>query len=97
METALEQAASRRLTTVWQVCINVTTPDFVLGQFRKELARLIAQLALPPAMVCIEVTEDMFLGRSARNRDGSIADLHALGVETAFDDFRHRLRLRSRT
>jgi len=89
METALEQAASWRAPGLpfGKVCINVTTPDFVLGQFPRELARLIAQLSLPPAMVCIEVTEDMFLGRSAETVMEGIADLHALGVETAFDDF----------
>lgn len=70
-----------------KVAINVTAADFVLGNFPARLAQALAGAELSPSQVCVEVTEGMFLGRTARAVLEGLKQLHELGVEIAFDDF----------
>jgi EAL domain-containing protein (putative c-di-GMP-specific phosphodiesterase class I) len=42
---------------------------------------------VPPQQLCIEVTERVFLGRTAVGVEAALQTLHDLGVEIALDDF----------
>ena len=86
---AIEQAAIWKNSGVpfGKIAINVTAADFMLGNYPDYLTRLLQEQGLQPDDVCIEVTEGMFLGRTAGPVLEGIRALHDMGTEIAFDDF----------
>jgi diguanylate cyclase (GGDEF)-like protein len=69
------------------VCVNFTaTPLGDPDAVRHILARLAAH-DVPPAMLCIEVTEGVMLDRSAEAVLATLTALHDAGVGIALDDF----------
>ena len=86
---AVRQAAawSLRGLDFGRLAVNVTSADFALGTFA-EFVRDELQLAgVQPQRLCIEVTERVFLGRSADGVAVALQKLHDIGVEIALDDF----------
>jgi diguanylate cyclase (GGDEF)-like protein len=70
-----------------KIAINVTSADFVLGDFPSWLSTRLKYYGLDPSQICIEVTEGMFLGSSAESVNKGLLALNAIGTEIAFDDF----------
>lgn len=88
-EFALSQAAQWLHDDVpfARVAINVTAADFVLNAFPENLAERMAHHGLLPQHVGVEVTEGMFLGRTAVSVLSGLHDIHKMGCEISFDDF----------
>lgn len=88
-DLALEQAAKWRAEGVefGRMAINVTSGDFVFGDFPRRLADRLAHHGLHPRDVCVEVTEGMFLGEASEPVVNGLRILHRMGAEIAFDDF----------
>lgn len=84
METACRAAASWPVPD--PVAINMTPSSFCSRELGAMIRRVLASTGLPPARLVLEVTERMAMDRPdlARQR---IAELHALGVKVALDDF----------
>lgn len=87
LRTAIHQAAQ------WQhkgrpvrVGINLSQSQFVAGDLVGDVSRLLTETALAPALIELEVTEDIILESAVKTRD-MLRALRALGVKIAFDDF----------
>ena len=84
-----------RQTAAWEqaglsfgrVAVNVTSADFALGTFADFVQAKLQQTKVRPDRLCIEVTEGVFLGRSAMGVAVALQNLHNLGIEIALDDF----------
>ncbi len=70
-----------------RVAINVTSADFALGGFAELVEETLGRYGVGPERICVEVTEHVFLGRSAIGVSDALQKLHDMGVEIALDDF----------
>jgi diguanylate cyclase (GGDEF)-like protein/PAS domain S-box-containing protein len=70
-----------------RVAINVTSADFALGGFAEFMESTLHKCGVKPERICVEVTEHVFLGRSAVGVSDALQKLHEMGVEIALDDF----------
>lgn len=70
-----------------KVAINVSAGDFLLGAFPTSLATQLERHKVSPKHFGVEVTEGMFLGRTAFTVLDGINRLHGMGIEVSFDDF----------
>ena len=70
---------------------HVGQPQLGDVEFPAIVAELVAIHGLPPARLCLEITErdavERVVGITGRSASACLADLHALGVELAIDDF----------
>jgi len=89
IDHALRQAAAwdRGGLDFGRVAVNVTSADFALGTFAELVNDKLQQTSVEPERLCIEVTEQVFLGRGASGVAVALQKLHDLGVEIALDDF----------
>ncbi len=89
IDRAISQAA------VWEkaglefgrIAVNVTSADFALGGFAEYVDSKLREHDVGPERLCIEVTERVFLGRSAFGVTEALDKLHDAGIEIALDDF----------
>ncbi|HJV52098.1 MAG TPA: bifunctional diguanylate cyclase/phosphodiesterase, partial [Noviherbaspirillum sp.] len=68
------------------VAVNVSASQFKTGNLVQVVRNALAAAGLPAQRLCIEITEQLLLSDSAKNR-AILADLKALGVGIAIDDF----------
>ena len=89
INNALRQAAAweRGGLDFGRIAVNVTSADFALGTFAEFVNDKLQQTGVQPERLCIEVTEQVFLGRGAGGVAVALQKLHDLGVEIALDDF----------
>ncbi|MBZ0208594.1 MAG: EAL domain-containing protein [Hyphomicrobium sp.] len=89
IDQAVRQAAAweRSGLEFGRIAINVTSADFALGTFSDLVRSKLREIGVRPERLCIEVTERVFLGRSAVGVAVALQELHDLGVEIALDDF----------
>ena len=69
------------------VAINVAASEFRSGRFSQDLLARLAAAEIPLQCVQIEVTETVFLGRSADYVQQALRQLSRAGVRIALDDF----------
>jgi len=69
------------------VAINLTAADFRRDGFAESLLARLERGGIPPACLQIEVTETVFLGRSAGYVETVLRSLSESGVAIALDDF----------
>lgn len=69
------------------IAINVTASDFRRGCFAENLLARLKEKDVPPEHIQIEVTETVFLGRSAGYVEEALKCLSEHGVRIALDDF----------
>lgn len=69
------------------VAINVTAGDFRRREFAGQLLEGLAERGLSPSLLQLEVTETVFLGRTAGYVETALATLSGSGVRIALDDF----------
>ncbi len=69
-------------------CLNINvSPDFLKHEsFLNNLRSALGESGVNPANICLEVTENSFIGAS-RNLDTLLARIKDLGVQIALDDF----------
>jgi diguanylate cyclase (GGDEF)-like protein/PAS domain S-box-containing protein len=86
---AMRQAAAWGAAGVdyGRLAVNVTSADFALGTFAEFVRDELRLAGVRPQRLCIEVTERVFLGRSADGVASALQKLHDIGVEIALDDF----------
>ena len=86
---ALRQAAAWGAAGVdyGRLAVNVTSADFALGTFAEFVRDELRLAGVRPQRLCIEVTERVFLGRSADGVAAALQKMHDMGVEIALDDF----------
>ena len=55
--------------------------------FVRKVGQCLEHTGLAPNLLCVELTESLFLGRSLNSVRVILDDMHALGVTLALDDF----------
>ncbi|GBQ27574.1 putative bifunctional diguanylate cyclase/phosphodiesterase [Gluconacetobacter sacchari] len=70
-----------------RVAINLTNSDFRSEQFMERFFARCDETGIRLDQICVEVTEDMFLGRDHKRVELGLHQFHAAGVEVALDDF----------
>jgi predicted signal transduction protein with EAL and GGDEF domain len=85
LRTACREAAAWDTGPV-QVAVNVSGRHLEEAGFPEKVGALLGDAGLDPALLCLEITESVFLGDALRIRR-QLALLDELGVEIAVDDF----------
>jgi EAL domain-containing protein (putative c-di-GMP-specific phosphodiesterase class I) len=87
LATACEQAAEWRVTRPeFRVAVNMSAAYLAAGTVVADVARVLADTGLPGAALTVEVTETALVA-DLDAAAAVLADLRALGVRVALDDF----------
>jgi EAL domain-containing protein (putative c-di-GMP-specific phosphodiesterase class I) len=57
------------------------------ADFQSEVKRVLRETGFPPYLLCLELTESLFIGKSVRKAKATLENLKLLGVSLALDDF----------
>lgn len=89
MDLAIAQAAAWKAEGLkfGRVAINVTGADFGFGSLAERLKGKLERAGVSPEKICIEVTEQVFLGSGSTHVVDALNELNDAGVEIALDDF----------
>ncbi len=71
----------------YQVAVNVSAAQLVQAEFLRDVQEVLSETGLPPPLLCLELTESVFLGRSVGSVRHMFNDLKKMGIELALDDF----------
>jgi diguanylate cyclase (GGDEF)-like protein len=80
----LQIAAWRRTAPDITMSVNISALQLTDGTFAGRLSKLLASALVPPAALCLEVTETALIEPSSINE---LRELRGLGVKIAIDDF----------
>lgn len=69
------------------IAVNVSPAQMLQSGFVRKVGQCLERTGLPGNMLCVELTESLFLGRSLSAVRAILDDIHALGVTLALDDF----------
>ena len=69
------------------VSVNVSPAQFWNMDFETAVSAVLAETGLPPALLCLELTESLFVDQSEHRISRTLTALSALGVRLALDDF----------
>ena len=71
----------------WTVAVNVSTAQILQSSFVDQVREILANTNLPAHLLCLELTESMFVGKSMNVVQKMIENFRVLGIMTALDDF----------
>jgi diguanylate cyclase (GGDEF)-like protein len=71
----------------FQVSVNVSAAQLVQADFLRDVQEALSVSGLPPPLLCLELTESVFLGKGINNVRHLFNDLKKMGIELALDDF----------
>jgi diguanylate cyclase (GGDEF)-like protein len=69
------------------VSVNVSAAQFLEAGFTEEVEACLKRHGLPPELLCLELTESVFIGASASAIRECLYVLSSLGIKLALDDF----------
>ncbi|WP_181703003.1 EAL domain-containing protein [Chthonobacter albigriseus] len=89
LDQAVRQAAAwhRAGYPFGHIAVNFSTSQFRRGDLAEMIIDLLARHAVPPAMLSVEVTENVLLARDSGNVVRTLARLSGHGIRIALDDF----------
>jgi diguanylate cyclase (GGDEF)-like protein/PAS domain S-box-containing protein len=87
MATAQARSWRQKGIRYGQIALNMTAADFRTEAFVDEFLARLGERGLPPGDFCVEIKEQVLLGRSVDRIDSALRRLRGLGVEIAFDSF----------
>lgn len=70
-----------------EVSVNVSAAQILHADFLHEVHAVLEETALPPHLLCLELTESLFIGKSVEKVRKILESLRDLGVLLALDDF----------
>ena len=71
----------------WTVAVNVSAAQMLQAGFIYQVRTILAETKLPPHLLCVELTESLFVGKSMLTVQKMLAELKTIGVRSALDDF----------
>ncbi len=74
-------------TSVRSLSVNFNSMDLRGAESARTVLSLLAEAGIPPAALCVEVTEGTVFGRGSNESAAALRTLHAAGVRVALDDF----------
>lgn len=69
------------------VSVNVSPAQIWNGDFETVVSTVLAETGLPAELLCIELTESLFVDHTKQKVSNTLAALSGLGVKLALDDF----------
>jgi diguanylate cyclase (GGDEF)-like protein len=69
------------------VAINISAAQILQVGFLDSVRKILRETQLPPELLCLELTESLFVGKSMFTVQKMLAEFKALGIRTALDDF----------
>jgi diguanylate cyclase (GGDEF)-like protein len=71
----------------WTVAVNVSAAQIMQAGFIELVREILAETQLPPYLLCLELTESLFVGKSMTLVQTMLREFRMLGIKTALDDF----------
>ena len=71
----------------WTVSVNVSAAQMLQAGFIDQVRATLEETKLPPNLLCLELTESLFVGKSMLTVQKMLAELKSIGVHSALDDF----------
>ena len=71
----------------WTVAVNVSAAQILQSGFIDQVRAILAETQLPPQLLCLELTESLFVGKSMLIVQKMLQEFRDLGIKTALDDF----------
>ncbi|MFL9501719.1 EAL domain-containing protein [Rhodopseudomonas palustris] len=69
------------------ISVNVSPAQIWNGDFEKVVATVLTETGLPPELLCLELTENLFVDHTKQKVSTTLAALSKLGIQLALDDF----------
>ena len=70
-----------------EISVNISVVQLLQSDFQKEVKAVLRETGLPPYLLCLELTESLFIGKSISKAKTVLENLRSLGVSLALDDF----------
>lgn len=71
----------------WTVAVNVSAAQILQSGFVDQVRAVLDETELPPHLLCLELTESLFVGKSMSIVKKMLQEFRELGIKTALDDF----------
>jgi diguanylate cyclase (GGDEF)-like protein/PAS domain S-box-containing protein len=69
------------------ISVNVSPAQICSGDFEAVVSTVLAETGLPSELLCLELTENLFVDHTKQKVSSTLAALSKLGVQLALDDF----------
>ena len=70
-----------------EISVNISVVQLLHADFHKEVKTVLRETGFPAYLLCLELTESLFIGKSIGKARVVLEDLKSLGVSLALDDF----------
>jgi predicted signal transduction protein with EAL and GGDEF domain len=70
-----------------EIAVNVSAAQIWRSDFVSDVARILDEERLPPSLICLELTESLFVDNARSKVERTLEALKRLGVTLALDDF----------
>ncbi len=70
-----------------QISVNVSAAQLLQTDFVRQVQDALNESGLPPPLLCLELTESVFLGKSVGAVRHILNDIKDMGIDVALDDF----------
>nr|WP_280955325.1 EAL domain-containing protein [Cohaesibacter intestini] len=71
----------------YEVAVNVSAAQIWQGNIEQEVKEILEETGHPPHLLCLELTESLFVNHAETSVRRTLAKLKAVGVTLALDDF----------
>lgn len=71
----------------WTVAVNVSAAQIMQAGFIEQVREILEETQVPPHLLCLELTESLFVGKSMAFVQNMLREFRILGIKTALDDF----------
>jgi diguanylate cyclase (GGDEF)-like protein len=69
------------------VAVNISAAQMLQAGFLEKVRKALHESGLPANLLCLELTESLFVGKSMNTVQKLLIELKAMGIHTALDDF----------
>jgi diguanylate cyclase (GGDEF)-like protein len=69
------------------VAVNISAAQILQSGFLDSVRRILEETQLPPHLLCLELTESLFVGKSMHKVSAMLQSFKDMGITTALDDF----------
>ena len=70
-----------------EMSINISVVQLLQADFHTQVEAILRETGFPPRLLCLELTESLFIGKSVSKARTVLENLTSLGVSLALDDF----------
>ena len=70
-----------------EISVNISVVQLLQSDFQKEVKTILRETDFPPYLLCLELTESLFIGKSINKAMAVLENLKLLGISLALDDF----------